>query len=272
MALVEFNKETCTKCGICATICSAGIIYQRKNSYPRLFPGSADICLRCGHCVAVCPTGSVIHEEIPLSESPEIRKLSPVSFTDYSLLIKSRRSVREFKDKAVSSKVIERIIDTARYAPTGHNDQEVRWLVVNDRQKMKELADVGADWMRWTAKNVPGMAEMLVGPIKRLDEGYDVFLRDAPALVAAYAEKDNPIAATDCAIALGYFDLAANSLGLGCCWAGFFYFAAGSFPAMIEAVALPEGMTCYGALMLGYPKYKYQRIPARKPARITYRR
>ncbi len=272
MALVEFNKETCTKCGACAAICSAGIIYYKKNSYPRLYPGTADICLRCGHCVGVCPTDSVIHQELSLEKCLPIDKKLEVAFEQVSQLIKSRRSVREFQDKPVSKDIIERIIDVARYAPTGHNNQEVRWLVVNDRQKMKELADVGADWMRWTAKNVPGMAEMLVDPIKRLDAGYDVFLRDAPALVAAYAEKDDPIVATDCAIALGSFDLAANTLGLGCCWAGFFYFAAGAFPAMIKSVALPEGMACYGALMLGYPKYKYQRIPPRKPARIIYRK
>ena len=80
------------------------------------------------------------------------------------------------------------------------------------------------------------------------------------------------MSATDCAIALSYFDLAAKTAGLGCCWAGFFYMSAGSYPDMIKAVALPEGFMPYGALMVGYPKYKYTRIPARKPARIIYRK
>jgi len=120
-------------------------------------------------------------------------------------------------------------------------------------------------------KNNPQMAAMFAGIVQMLDKGKDIFLQGAPAVVVAYGEKNNPMCATDCAIALSYFDLAAKSAGLGCCWAGFFYMAAGSYPPMAEAVALPEGFAPYGALMVGYPKYKYTRIPARKPARIIYR-
>ena len=34
--------------------------------------------------------------------------------------------------------------------------------------------------------------------------------------------------------------------------------------------SLPEGQKVYGALMLGYPNYRYQRIPTRLPANITW--
>ena len=91
-----------------------------------------------------------------------------------------------------------------------------------------------------------------------------------PVLIIAYAEKNNPIAATDCSIALAYFDLAAKAAGLGCCWAGAFFTAAHAYPPLIEALGLPENCITYGALFLGYPKYTYHRIPVRKPARITY--
>jgi nitroreductase len=79
------------------------------------------------------------------------------------------------------------------------------------------------------------------------------------------------MAATDCVIALSYFDLAANNAGLGCCWAGYFNAAAASFPPMMAALSLPEGCTPHGSLMVGYPKYKYQRLPLRRPASIIWR-
>ena len=85
-------------------------------------------------------------------------------------------------------------------------------------------------------------------------------------------EKENRIAATDCVIALSYFDLAAITAGLGCCWAGLLMMAAASYPPMIEELALPENLALKGALMVGYPKYRYTRIPARKPANIVYRK
>jgi nitroreductase/NAD-dependent dihydropyrimidine dehydrogenase PreA subunit len=271
MTLIEVNKETCTKCGLCAATCAGGIIRFKEDSYPSQVPGTDEFCMRCGHCVGICPTGSLTHREMPEEQNPLIKKSLETSFDRCAQLIKSRRSIREFKDKAVPREEIERIIEVARYAPTGHNMQDVRWLVVNDRAHMRRLAAIGADWLRFMAESNKHFAALFQGIVQSLDAGIDVFFHNAPALVTAYSEKNNPIAATDCAIALSYFDLAAISAGLGCCWDGFFYMSAGSYPPMMEAIALTEGFAPYGALVVGYPEYKYRRIPARKPARIIYR-
>jgi len=267
MTLITINKDTCTKCGQCAVPCR--IIYFKEGSYPRQMPGTDEFCMRCGHCVGYCPTGALTHKEMPVT--PPIEKSLEISFEQCAQLIKSRRSIREFKDKAVPGKEMERIIEVARYAPTGHNMQEVKWLVINDREKMREIAAIGADWLRSLLKNNPQMAQMFAGIVEQLDEGRDMFLQGAPSVVLTYAQKNNMISVTDCVIALSYFDLAAKSAGLGCCWAGFMMMASATYPDMIKALALPEGFAPNGALMVGYPKYKYARIPARKPADIVYR-
>jgi nitroreductase/Pyruvate/2-oxoacid:ferredoxin oxidoreductase delta subunit len=271
MALVEFNKETCTKCNACVAACAGSIIIPQKDGYPRLFPGADEFCMRCGHCVAVCPTDSVTHQEMQLEQCPPIDKKLEVNFEQVSQLIKSRRSIREFQDKPVSREVIERIIDVARYAPTGGNMQEVQWLVIDNPEELKKLTAIGVDWFRSMSEgNTPWAMQMQA--ILRLHEiGINIFLRDAPAVVVAFAEKNNPIATADCVIATSYFDLAAKAAGLGCYWNGYFYMSAQSFPPMVKAIALPEGFMPYAALCVGYPKYKYQRIPARKEARIIYR-
>jgi len=270
MALLEVNKKICTQCGICAAACPGGIIYFKEKSYPRLLPGTDPFCLRCGHCVAVCPSGSLEHDEIPLAKCPRIDSSLDINFEQCAQLIKGRRSVREFKEKNVPAKEIKRVIDVARYAPTGHNNQEVQWLVINDRKTVQRLAAIGTDWFRWSIKNNPALAPMLEGALKQQGAGNDVFLRHAPALVIAFAEKHNPIAAIDCVIAISYFDLAAVSAGLGCCWAGFLQMAATSFPPMIKAMALPEGCAPFGSLMVGYPRLRYRLVPARQPARIIW--
>jgi nitroreductase/NAD-dependent dihydropyrimidine dehydrogenase PreA subunit len=271
MALLTIDEQTCTQCGICTAICPRGIIHFREKSYPRQLPGSDESCARCGHCLAICPSGSLTHREIPLEQCPPIDNKLEVSFKQVSQLIKSRRSIRFYKDKEVLKEEIERIIDVARFSPTGHNAQEVQWLVVNDKDKLRELTAIGVDWFRSMAEGDAPWALEMQGVLKMQDMGFDIFLRNTPALVTAFAEKDNPIAATDCAIALSYFDLVATSAGLGCCWAGFFYISAGTFKPMIKAIGLPEGFIPYGALMVGYPKYRYQRMPARKAASIIYR-
>ncbi len=271
MALLVVDKQTCTKCGICAVSCPRSVIYFREKSYPRLIPGKDDDCARCGHCVTVCPSGSLTHREIPVGECPPLFESLQVTPEQCAQLIKGRRSIRIYKDKQVPREEIERVIEVARYAPTGHNSQAVQWLVIDDEDEVRRLSEIGTEWMRWVVKNNPHLAPMVEGALQRQESGMDVFLRGAPVVVVAFGEKSNPIASVDCVIALSYFDLAANSMGLGCCWAGYFIFAATSFPPMIEALSLPEGHACYGSLMVGYPKYGYQRIPSRQPPRITWR-
>jgi nitroreductase/NAD-dependent dihydropyrimidine dehydrogenase PreA subunit len=268
VALLEVNRQTCNQCGICADVCVRKIIYFQENNYPRLLPEIS--CLRCGHCVAACPMDSLVHGEMPLEQCPQIDPSLEVNFEQCTQLIKGRRSIRSFKNKKVSAKEIERIIDVARYAPTGHNDQEVQWLVINDSAKLKELSAIGTEFYRWSIKNNPESAPVLKRTLRRQESGEDVFLHGAPAVVVAFAEKNNPLAGVDCSTALAYFDLAARSAGLGCCWGGFFMFGAGAFPPMAAALALPEGYAPFGNLMVGYPKYQYRRIPARKAPRITY--
>jgi nitroreductase len=87
----------------------------------------------------------------------------------------------------------------------------------------------------------------------------------------AHAKKEDHMALTNCLIALTYLELAATGMGLGCCWAGFFARAGSTFPPMMNSLPLPEGHICFGAMMVGYPKYNYHRIPERKPPKITWR-
>jgi len=79
------------------------------------------------------------------------------------------------------------------------------------------------------------------------------------------------MAKDSCTIALTYLELFATSMGLGCCWAGYFNAATVSFPPMKEALSLPDGHQCFGSMMAGYPEFGYHRLPLRKPPEIIWR-
>lgn len=270
MAVLTVDEKTCTQCGLCAAICPGGMFVFREGAYPRLVSGAENFCIRCGHCVAVCPTGSLTHVDIPVEQCPEIDRAIEVDLQHCGQLIKSRRSIRLYKDSPVPREVIEKIVDIARYAPTGHNEQGVRWLVVDTKDKLQQFERIGADWMRDIINKNRRMAAMFPNILKRIEAGHHFFLRDAPVLVVAYSGENALLGSINCTIALSYFDLAAKSAGLGCCWAGFFMMAANSFPALRKAIALPEGHKVHGALMAGYPKYEYRRIPVRRPSPVTW--
>ena len=73
------------------------------------------------------------------------------------------------------------------------------------------------------------------------------------------------------AIALTYLELAAHATGLGACWAGYFHFACGSYKPLQEALSLPDGHQVHGAMMLGYPKHRFSRIPLRNAPAVIWR-
>ncbi|MGL4986033.1 MAG: nitroreductase family protein [Treponemataceae bacterium] len=66
----------------------------------------------------------------------------------------SRRSVRSYRDQAVSDKAIERILRAAMYAPSAGNQQAWEFLVVKNRQKLDELSKVSPYASSLTKANV----------------------------------------------------------------------------------------------------------------------
>jgi nitroreductase/NAD-dependent dihydropyrimidine dehydrogenase PreA subunit len=272
MSLFTVNEKTCNKDGICAEVCPARVIFFSKGEIPTPVDGASSGCIRCGHCVAACPTGSFSHSEMPVEECPQIRPELELGEEQCEQFLRSRRSIRAYKDKAVPHDTIKRLIEIARYGPTGGNSQRVEWLVLDDKNFLNRISSMMADWMKETIRNDPGSASSMrmERVVKRWDTGYDVYLRGAPVLIIAHAGKDDLSASSSCLIAQTYLELAAPSLGLGACWAGYFMGATRSYEPLIKELPLPEGHLCYAAMMVGYSKFRYHRLPLRLDPPITW--
>jgi len=273
MSVIEINKEMCNQCGICVAECPLHLITSQVEGIPQQREGTDAVCLRCGHCVVVCPVGALDHRDVPLRESLKVQDSLRVTPEGCAQLLKSRRSIRVFKNEPVSREVITRLIENARYAPTGHNSQELEWLVIDSRKELNRIEELGTDWIRWVIKNQPQTAEMfnMNLMLKQQEKHHNEFLRHAPVLIITQTTKEKQMAVIDSATALGYLDLAANTMGLGTCWAGFVYIMANTFPPVKTALSLTEAHTTTGCMMLGYNKFKYQRIPVRREPRIVWR-
>lgn len=57
-------------------------------------------------------------------------------------------AARQFTDDPLPDEVLERILDNARFAPSGGNRQGARVLVIRDRQTREALADLSTTGMR----------------------------------------------------------------------------------------------------------------------------
>jgi len=267
MGLIAVDEQKCTQCGLCARACPAGIIIADEG-FPRTVEKIEKGCITCGHCVAVCPTGALNHCRMAPEECQPLVadwRLEPARLEQ---LIKGRRSIRRYRPDPVDRSVLEKLVETVRYAPTGGNSQSVHWLVLLDPEEIRRLTSIVVDWLRiLLIRGVPGVKGML----KAWEMGADPILRNAPHLIVAHGAENDQAVNYSAIIALTTLDLAANSFGLGACWAGFLLQAANNYSEVYDALGLPPGHRMCGGLMIGYPEFEYARIPVRKGARVTWR-
>lgn len=274
MSFLLIDENKCKKDGLCVSECPVAIIHQKdKDGFPALVPGGEQVCLRCGHCVAVCPHGALSHEQIPIESCPAIEKNLIITEAQAIQFLRSRRSVRFFKDRPVEKEILQRLIEIARYAPTGSNSQMVEWTVFTDKEKIRNLAGLTVDWMKHVQKNdqnakVPPFFPLIIAA---WDFGMDVVLRDAPSVVIASAPAAAVSGMADVSLALSYLELAAQNMKIGTCWAGLIQMAIHLWPPLKEAVGLPEGHIHQYAMMLGYAKPRYYRLPERKKPKIYWK-
>jgi len=274
MALFSIDRKKCRRDGICAAACPAQIIvHSDRKSFPTLRTGGEEFCINCGHCVAVCPHGAFTLTSMPPASCETVMPdlLPDAPALKHLLLV--RRSIRRYKKTPVSRKLLAELIDVARYAPTGSNKQQVHWTVISKPLQVRRMGAMVIDFIKIMLPLTPDEAQ--VRRFRRIvdawDQGRDRITRDAPHLVVAHSPSDLSFPAADCAIALTYLELYAYAKGLGTCWAGYFTGAANLHEPLIRELGLPAGHQCFGAVMLGYPQYRYHRIPKRNAAQVVWR-
>jgi nitroreductase/NAD-dependent dihydropyrimidine dehydrogenase PreA subunit len=273
MSLIMIDQEKCKRDGFCIRECPGQIINIEEDSFPAIAEGMEEFCINCGHCVAVCPHDALTLTTMPLAQCPEIDKKLHPRAQQIKQSLTARRSVRRFKKKIVSHELLENLLDVARYAPTGSNKQQVHWMIFENPEEVRRLASLVIDWVRIMLPQTQDeyFTKRMNRIIAAWERGSDRVLRGAPHLVVVHSPADIPYALVDSTIALTYLELYAYSLGLGTCWAGYFTTAASLHTPLAAALNMPAGHVCHGAVMLGYPQYKYRRIPLRNAPLVTWR-
>ena len=152
--------------------------------------------------------------------------------------IKSRKSVRDYREDPISEDSIDKVLEAARLAPSAHNAQDYKFIVVQDKKKIKQLA-------------------------KAANQS---FIERAPIVIVGVSSNPNvdmssgvPAYPVDVAIALDYMTLEAVEQDLGTCWIGAF-----SQKEVKEILQIPEESRVVAMLTLGVPYDPEPRPKSRK--------
>jgi nitroreductase len=174
--------------------------------------------------------------------------------------IKNRRSVRQYRPEQIKDEELEKILEAAIYAPTGHNDQPWHFTIVQNRDIINEIND--------GAKKV--MNEMEMEWISKLGamEDFNIFHR-APTAIIVSGRKDATTPVVDCAAAVQNMLLAAESMDIGSCWIGFakFFFLN---PKNMEKFNIPEDHEVHFGVALGYKVRENPKAPERNQNVYNY--
>lgn len=123
---------------------------------------------------------------------------------DLTKAIKERHSVRKFTNKKPNWRTIIECIDFARYAPMAGNNFTLKFILVDNPEKIEKIAEA--------------CEQPFVSQAK-----YVVVICSSPArIINAYGENGKVFARQEAGAAIQNFLLKIEEAGLGTCWVGYF--------------------------------------------------
>jgi nitroreductase/NAD-dependent dihydropyrimidine dehydrogenase PreA subunit len=285
----EVITEKCTGCKLCVEVCPAFVFSMMKGKASVV---RGDWCIGCGHCGAVCPEEAIRHETTVFGKYPRPGAKPAISPEQFMLLLRERRAVRNYRTKPVPKKILERILDAGRYAPTGSNSQNVHYVMLTASRDIDHLREmtiafyakifaqvqsrIGAILLsvfagRRTVEYLQESIPKVEHAKELMDQGKDCLFYGAPAVMVAHAESWDTCSAFNCALALYNCSLMAHTMGVGCCFNGFLQSAVNNDRRIKKWLDIPRDHRCFGAMTIGYQKIRYQRLVERDPAEVKWR-
>jgi len=174
-----------------------------------------------------------------------------INGSDFLGLIESRQSERKYLDKPVEKEKIERILQAGRLSPSACNGQPWKFIVVDDRGKLAEVASgVSAKTLKM-----------------------NTFVDQAPVLIVIIREKSNlssragalvkskDYSLIDIGIATASMAYQASAEGLGTCIIGWM-----DEKKVREALSIPRSKRVELVLSVGYTDNNL-RTKIRKPVK-----
>lgn len=150
--------------------------------------------------------------------------------------IKARRSIRKFQNKPIPTEKLEKILDAGRWAPSASNRQAWKFVIVQNIEKRKKLAEASRN---------------------------RTFVGEAPTIIIAVSLNPDyvmscgvPSYAVDISTALDHMMLAAVEEELGTCWIGAFH-----QQTVKNLLNIPEEYKVVALLPIGYPAEKPEPRP-----------
>lgn len=172
--------------------------------------------------------------------------------------IKQRRSIRRFQQKHVPAEAVLEVLEAAGWAPSAHNSQPWRFIILQDPNVKRELSEkMASAWAADMTKDGSTVEEAKMLERKERFAAAPVLilacltmedLKQFPDIQRQASEKD--LALESLGAGLENMLLAAHASGLGACW-----YCAPAFCKDIvrQVLKIPRDVEPSAFIILGYP-------------------
>ena len=168
--------------------------------------------------------------------------------------LKTRRSIRKFKDEQISDDELKTILEAGTYAPTGRGAQSPKIVVIQNQDTIKKLS-------AWNRSFFP----------MEMPEDMDPFY-GAPEVLVVLGNKAVPTYVYDGSLVMGNMMNAAADLGVASCWVhrAKEEFESEEGKAILKELGIEGDYEGIGHLILGYAA-KPAADPAPRKADYIYK-
>lgn len=247
---IQIDRNKCIGCRLCVKDCVSGIIGFKDGKAVM----NAPHCIECGHCYAICPAQAVSMPGYDERDCGSVVSMEEIDSVTLLAAMKSRRSIRQFKQLPVEQERIDMILQAGRYCPTATNSQNVAYTVLGSQQDAIEKLCI--ELLRKGQKIASPVSKFVRNA--KIDDQF--LFKGAPLVIVVSGTYG-----VDASLASSYMELMAESLGLGVMYSGFFVAAAKLSGKVGKLLNLPPKHKPITCMVIGYPDVTYQRIPPRKP-------
>lgn len=290
MTAPRLENDVCTRCGACVDTCSERVLaFAAESNVPSIV--RPELCIACGHCVDICPVSACHHDDMGPGEVCDVDSALTPSPDQVLELLRTRRSVRQFKPDPVTREELERLLEAARHAPSAHNYQTTKYVVVQDPTRLAEISRICVEYYQGLAKQLRNplirsayrlaltrreveSAYHLRNDFDLLAEQYargeDPILHRAPCLIVSYAEESVNYPEANATLALHNVALMAHAMGLGAFLLGYVVGCSRRSKVIPKMLAIPEGHFVTSVLAVGKPAVKFLRWSPRRAADVKW--
>lgn len=274
MSLLTIDDLKCTRCGQCVKDCPTQIIRQEGTAVP--FVTEESSCMHCQRCLAVCPTGALTYDGFRPEDSLPLGAGHVPTLEQMETLVRGRRSVRQYKRENVDPVLLDRLINDLSNVPSAVNNQGWQFSYIDDISVMDAFRNKSMNALKGAleAGQIPDHFEYLKMAVPAFfEQGGDIIFRGAPHVLIISMPKGQYEPTVDLSLALAYFELMAQSAGLGTTWCGMIKMAMMVCPELKQDFGIAESCQAYYPMLFGNPAVRYfrgvQRDQAAKRLRVT---